>query len=440
MSDTTARQEGLLERTFELSKHGTNVRTEFVAGATTFLTMAYILFVNPQILGNAGMDKGAVFVATCIASAVSTLVMAFYANYPIALAPGMGLNAFFAFTVVLGYKYSWQQALAAVFCSGALFFLLSLFRIREYIIDAIPKNLKLAISAGVGLFLAIIALEEAKIVVAHPATLVTLGDLKQWPAVLCLLGFVLIAALNYRKVIGGTVIGILVVSAIGLPLGLAQFSGVTSTPPSIMPTLLQLDFSRLAEHTFIIVVFSFLMVDVFDNAGTLIGVSHRAGLLDKDGKLPRMRQALLADSFAAMFGSLIGTSTTTSYIESASGVAAGGRTGLTAMFVALLFLLALFFSPLASMVPAYATAAALLYVACVMSQGLADMSWDDLTEYAPAVVTAVTMPLTYSIATGIGLGFITYVLAKIIAGKFSEAKPAVVILALIFGAKFAIAG
>jgi AGZA family xanthine/uracil permease-like MFS transporter len=283
-------------------------------------------------------------------------------------------------------------------------------------------------------------LEEAKIVVAHPATLVTLGDLKQWPAVLCLLGFVLIAALNYRKVIGGTVIGILVVTAIGIPLGLAQFSGVASAPPSLAPTLLQLDFSRLTEQTFIIVVFSFLMVDVFDNAGTLIGVSHRAGLLDKDGKLPRMRQALLADSFAAMFGSLIGTSTTTSYIESAAGVAAGGRTGLTALFVAVFFLLALFFSPLAGMVPAYATAAALLYVACVMSQGLADMQWDDLTEYAPAVVTAVTMPLTYSIATGIGLGFITYVLAKVIAGKFSEAKPAVIILALIFGAKFAITG
>jgi AGZA family xanthine/uracil permease-like MFS transporter len=440
MSDATARPVGLLERTFGLSQYGTNIRTEFIAGATTFLTMAYILFVNPQILGNAGMDKGAVFVATCIASAVSTLVMALYANYPIALAPGMGLNAFFAFTVVLGYKYSWQQALAAVFCSGALFFLLSLFRIREYIINAIPKNLKLAISAGVGLFLAIIALEEAKIVVAHPVTLVTLGDLKQWPAILCLLGFVLIAALNYRKVIGGTVIGILVVTAIGIPLGLAQFSGVTSAPPSLTPTLFQLDFSRIAEQTFLVVVFSFLLVDVFDNAGTLIGVSHRAGLLDKDGKLPRMRQALLADSFAAMFGSLIGTSTTTSYIESASGVAAGGRTGLTAAFVALFFILALFFSPLAGMVPAYATAAALLYVACVMAQGLADMAWDDLTEYAPAVVTAVMMPLTYSIATGIGLGFITYVLAKVIAGKFTEAKPAVVILALIFGLKFAIAG
>lgn len=440
MSDTTTKPEGVLERTFGLAEHGTNIRTEFVAGATTFLTMAYILFVNPQILGNAGMDKGAVFVATCIASAVSTLVMAFYANYPIALAPGMGLNAFFAFTVVLGYKYSWQQALAAVFCSGAIFLLLSLFRVREYIIDAIPRNLKLAISAGVGLFLAIIALEEAKIVVAHPVTLVTLGDLTQWPAALCLLGFVLIAALNYRKVIGGTVIGILVVTAIGIPLGLAQFNGVTSTPPSLAPTLFKLDFSRIAEQTFLVVVFSFLLVDVFDNAGTLIGVSHRAGLLDKDGKLPRMRQALLADSFAAMFGSLIGTSTTTSYIESASGVAAGGRTGMTAMFVALFFILALFFSPLAGMVPAYATAAALLYVACVMTQGLADMAWDDLTEYAPAVVTAVTMPLTYSIATGIGLGFITYVLAKIIAGKITEAKPAVVILALIFAAKFAITG
>src|SRR6185369_11319167 len=249
-----------------------------------------------------------------------------------------------------------------------------------------------------------------------------------------------IAALNYRKVIGGTVIGILVVTIIGIPLGLAQFTGVASAPPSLMPTLFKLDFSRIAEQTFLVVVFSFLLVDVFDNAGTLIGVSHRAGLLDKDGKLPRMRQALLADSFAAMFGSLNGTSTTTSYIESASGVAAGGRTGLTAAFVAVFFILALFFSPLAGMVPAYATAAALLYVACVMAQGLADMQWDDLTEYAPAVVTAVTMPLTYSIATGIGLGFITYVAAKVIAGKFSEAKPAVVILALIFAVKFAFAG
>jgi len=440
MTDTTKSFDSFLDRYFGLTRHGTSVRTEFIAGVTTFLTMVYIIFVNPQILGAAGMDKGAVFVATCIAAAVSTLVMGLYANYPIALAPGMGLNAFFAFTVVLAYKYTWQQALAAVFCSGVLFFLISVFRIREYVINSIPQNLKFAISAGVGLFLGIIALEEAKIIVDHPVTLVTLGDLKNPVAILCLLGFVIIAALNYRNIIGGTLIGILLVSVIGIPLGLATFTGVISVPPSLAPTFLQLDFSRVFELTFLIVVFSFLFVDVFDNAGTLIGVTHRAGLLDKNGNLPRMKQALIADSFAAMFGSLIGTSTTTSYIESAAGVSAGGRTGLTAVFVAIFFLLALFFSPLAGMIPAYASAAALLYVACVMARGLAELSWDDVTEYAPAVVAAITMPLTYSIATGIGLGFITYALAKIIAGKFAEAKPAVVILAVLFAIKFAVAG
>jgi adenine/guanine/hypoxanthine permease len=441
MTDVAKPEErSIVDRYFRLTENGTDIHTELIAGLTTFLTMVYIVFVNPQILGNAGMDKGAVFVATCIAAAVSTLVMAFYANYPIALAPGMGLNAFFAFTVVLGYKYTWQQALAGVFCSGAIFFLISVFRLREYIINSIPKNLKLAISAGVGLFLGIIALEEAKIVVAHPVTLVTLGDLKQLPAVLCLLGFVVIVALNSRNVIGGTLIGILAVTFIGLPLGLAQFSGLMALPPSLAPTFLQLDFSRVTELTFLIVIFSFLFVDLFDNAGTLIGVAHRAGLLDPQGNLPRMKQALLADSFAAMFGALIGTSTTTSYIESAAGVSAGGRTGLTAAFVALFFLLALFFSPLAGMIPAYASAAALLYVACVMTQGLAEIDWRDMTEYAPAVVAAVTMPLTYSIATGIGLGFITYALAKLIAGRLDEAKPAVLVLALVFAIKFALPG
>ena len=441
MSDTAAGgMQGFLERQFGLTANGTNVRTEFIAGVTTFLTMVYIVFVNPQILGKSGMDPGAVFTATCIAAAVSTLVMAFYANYPIALAPGMGLNAFFAFTVVLTYKYSWQQALATVFCSGVLFFLISIFRIREYIINAIPKNLKLAISAGVGLFLGIIALEEAKIVVAHPATLVTLGDLTAGPAILCLLGFVLIVALNARKVIGGTLIGILLVAALGIPFGLSQFTGVLSAPPSLAPTFLQLDFSVVFDKAFPVVVLTFLFIDLFDNAGTLIGVAHRAGLLDKDGNLPRMKQALVSDSFAAMFGATIGTSTTTSYIESAAGVSAGGRTGLTSVFVAIFFLLALFFSPLAGMVPAYASAAALLYVACVMTQGLAEITWDDITEYGPAVVAAITMPLTYSIATGIGLGFITYAVAKLISGKFAEAKPAVVVLALLFAAKFYWAG
>jgi AGZA family xanthine/uracil permease-like MFS transporter len=441
MTDVAKPEErSIVDRYFRLTENGTDIHTELIAGLTTFLTMVYIVFVNPQILGNAGMDKGAVFVATCIAAAVSTLVMAFYANYPIALAPGMGLNAFFAFTVVLGYKYTWQQALAGVFCSGAIFFLISVFRLREYIINSIPKNLKLAISAGVGLFLGIIALEEAKIVVAHPVTLVTLGDLKQLPAVLCLLGFVVIVALNSRNVIGGTLIGILAVTFIGLPLGLAQFSGLVAAPPSLAPTFLQLDFSRVTELTFLIVIFSFLFVDLFDNAGTLIGVAHRAGLLDPQGNLPRMKQALIADSFAAMFGALIGTSTTTSYIESAAGVSAGGRTGLTAAFVALFFLMALFFSPLAGMIPTYASAAALLYVACVMTQGLAEIDWRDMTEYAPAVVAAVTMPLTYSIATGIGLGFITYALAKLIAGRLDEAKPAVLVLALVFAIKFALPG
>ena len=433
---STSSQNSFLERQFKLTANGTNVRTEVIAGVTTFLTMVYIVFVNPAILGESGMDKGAVFVATCLAAAVSTLVMALYANYPIALAPGMGLNAFFAFTVVLTYKYTWQQALAGVFCSGVLFFLISITGLREWLINAIPRSLKLAIAAGVGLFLGIIALETAKVVVDHPATLVTLGDMKQWPAILFLLGFVVILALNYRKVTGGTLIGILLVSVIGIPLGLATFGGVVSMPPSIKPTFLQLDFSRVTEMGFIIVIFTFLYIDLFDNAGTLIGVAHRAGLLDKDGNLPRMKQALMADSFAAMFGALIGTSTTTSYIESTAGVESGGRTGLTGVVVAILFLLTLFFSPLTSMIPAYASAAALLFVACMMMRAIGEISWDDMTEYAPAVVTIVAMPLTYSIATGIGLGFITYAAAKILSGKFSEAKPAVIVLAVIFAAKF----
>jgi AGZA family xanthine/uracil permease-like MFS transporter len=419
---------GFLDRYFGLTQQGTDVRTEVIAGVTTFLTMAYIIFVNPQILANAGMDKGAVFVATCIAAAVSTAVMGLYANYPIALAPGMGLNAFFAFTVVLTYQYTWQQGLAAVFCSGVLFFLISILRIRQYVIEAIPQNLKLAVSAGVGLFLGIIALQTAGIVVDHPVTLVTLGDLKKPGAILAIVGFVLIGALYARRIMGGTLIGIVAVTLVGIPLGLTHYSGVVSMPPSLAPTFLQLDFSRALELTFVVVVLSLLFVDVFDNAGTLIGVTHRTGLL-RD-----------ADSFAAMFGSLLGTSTTTSYIESAAGVSAGGRTGLTAVVVALLFLFALFFSPLAGMIPAYASAAALLFVACLMTRGLAEVDWGDVTEYAPAVVTAIAMPLTYSIATGIGLGFIAYALMKILAGRFSEAPPAVIGLAVVFALKFALTG
>jgi AGZA family xanthine/uracil permease-like MFS transporter len=430
--------EGMLDSYFGLSAHNTNMRTEAIAGVTTFLTMAYIIFVNPAILAKAGMDQGAVFVATCLAAAISTAIMGLYANYPFALAPGMGLNAFFAFTLVLTWKYTWQQALAAVFCSGILFLLISIFKVREYVINAIPHNMKMAVAAGIGLFLAIIGLQSAGIVADHPATLITMGNMTQPAAILALFGFVLIAALNYRKILGGTLIGIIVLALIGIPLGLAKFGGVISMPPSISPTLFALDFSRAMELTFLIAVFSLLFVDLFDTAGTLIGVSHRGGFLDKDGRLERMPQALISDSTATVVGSLLGTSNTTSYIESASGVDAGGRTGLTAVVVALLFLLALFFSPLAGMIPAYATAAALLYVAVVMAKGLADVDWKDMTEYAPAVVTALTMPFTYSIAAGIGLGFLTYVVLKVLAGKGKEVGPAVWILAILFAVYFAV--
>jgi AGZA family xanthine/uracil permease-like MFS transporter len=442
MTDSTkpASARSFLDGYFGLQENGTDVRTEFIAGLTTFLTMVYIVFINPQILGNAGMDKGAVFVATCLAAAISTLIMALYANYPIALAPGMGLNAFFAFTLVLTYKYTWQQALAFVFLSGVLALIITVTKLREYVITAIPQNLKLAVSAGVGLFLGVIALQTSGIVVDHPVTLVTLGDLTKWPAILALFGFVLILALNHHKILGSTLIGILVVTLIGLPLQLVTYGGIVSMPPSLAPTFLQLDFSRVFEATALIVIFSLLFVDLFDTAGTLIGVAHRAGMLDAEGRLPRMGRALIADSSATVVGALVGTSNTTRYIESTAGVDAGGRTGLTGVFVALFFLLALFFSPLAGMIPAYASAAALLYVACVMTQGLAEITWDDVTEYAPAVVTAIAMPLTYSIATGIGLGFITYALAKLLAGKFAEAKPAVVILAILFAIKFAVSG
>jgi AGZA family xanthine/uracil permease-like MFS transporter len=431
-----SRFDAALDRYFGLTKHGTNVRTEVLAGLTTFLTMVYIIIVNPLILSKAGMEQGAVFVATCLAASIATLIMGLYANYPIALAPGMGLNAFFAFTLVLTYKYTFQQALAFVFISGVLFLIVSVTGLREYVINVIPKTLKLAVSAGIGLFLGIIALQGAGIVVDHPATLITLGKLTTPPAVLCLVGFVIIVALNSRNVIGGTLIGILIAAFIGIPLGLAEFKGLVSLPPSIAPTFLQLDFSRVFEATAIVVIFTLFFIDMFDTAGTLIGVTHRAGLLDAEGKLERLPQALVADSSATVIGSVLGTSNTTSYIESAAGVSAGGRTGLTAVVVAILFLLALFFSPLASMVPAYASAAALLYVACVMTHGLAEVDWEDLTEYAPAVIAAIAMPLTYSITTGIGLGFITYAVIKLLAGRWQEVSPAVAILAVLFAFKF----
>jgi len=430
---------GMLDKCFQLTELGTNVRREILAGVTTFLTMAYIIFVNPAILSDAGMDFGAVFVATCLAAAFGSAFMGLFANYPIALAPGMGLNAYFAYGVVLGMGYTWEVALGAVFISGILFLILSVTPVREYIIDSIPKSLKMAIGAGIGLFLGIIGLQAAGIVVDHPVTLVTLGDLTSWPVVLAAVGLVLMAALDVWKIPGAIIISILAMTAVGLILGLTQWQGLADTPPSIAPTLLAMDLGGAIEVGLIAIVFTFLFVDFFDNTGTLIGVAHRAGLLTPEGKLPRLRRALVVDSTAAMAGAALGTSTTTSYIESAAGVRAGGRSGLTAVVVALLFLLALFFSPLAGMIPAYATAPALIYVACLMARGMSEFDWEDVTEYVPAVVTAITMPLTYSIAHGIAFGFITYTVIKILSGRYKDLKPAIAILAVLFVIKFAFA-
>ncbi|MDP1656136.1 MAG: NCS2 family permease [Hylemonella sp.] len=427
----------MLERYFQLSAHGTTVKTELLAGLTTFLTMAYIIFVNPDILSAAGMPKDSVFVATCLAAAIGSAIMGLYANYPIALAPGMGLNAYFAFAVVKGMGFTWQAALGAVFISGLLFILVSLFRVREAIVNAIPRSLKFAISAGIGLFLAIIGLKNAGLIVAHPSTLVTLGNLHQPAPVLAALGFLLIVALAWRKVPGAIIISILAVTVTSIAMGLTPFNGIVAAPPSIAPTFLQMDIAGALNAGLLTVIMTFFLVELFDASGTLIGVAHRAGLLDKDGKLPNLKKALLADSTAITAGAALGTSSTTAYIESAAGTAAGGRTGLTAVTVAVLFLVALVFAPLAGTVPAFATAPALCYVAVLMLRGLAEIEWDDLTEAAPAAITAITMPFTFSIAHGIAFGFISYAAIKLLAGRVKELPPTVAVIAVVFVLKFA---
>ncbi|WP_026179732.1 NCS2 family permease [Hahella ganghwensis] len=426
----------MLERVFNLTERKTTVRTEVVAGITTFLTMAYIIFVNPNILSAAGMDHGAVFVATCLAAAVGCLIMGLYANYPIALAPGMGLNAFFSFTVVGELGYSWQVALGAVFLSGLIFLALSIFKVREWVINSIPLSLRRALAAGVGMFLAIIALKTSGIVVDSPATLVTLGDLTSPGPILAAISFLLIAVLTYRNIPGAVMIGILVVTGISLMMGLTEYKGVVSMPPSLMPTLGQLDIAGAFEVGMISIIFAFLFVDLFDTAGTLLGVAHRAKLLDEKGNLPRMGRALMADSSASIFGSFLGSSTTTSFVESTAGIAAGGRTGLTAVVCAGLFLAAMFFAPVAGMVPGFATAGALLFVAVLMTQGLSEIDWDDITESAPAVVAAIMMPLSFSIANGIALGFITYGVIKVASGRFKDVSVSVYVLCALFIAKF----
>jgi AGZA family xanthine/uracil permease-like MFS transporter len=430
---------GWMVRFFKLKEHGTDIRTELLAGLTTFLTMAYIVFVNPSILGDAGMPKDAVFVATCIAAALGSLVMGLYANYPIALAPGMGLNAYFAYGVVGGMGYTWEAALGAVFLSGCLFVLVSVLRVREMIINGIPHSIRAAITAGIGLFLAIIALKNAGIVVAHPATFITLGDLQQLPALFAIAGFFVIIALDQLKIKGALLIGIVAVTALSFLFAGNQFGGIVSAPPSIAPTLLRLDISTALSIGIMNVVLVFFLVELFDATGTLMGVANRAGLL-KSGKMHRMNKALLADSSAIVAGSMLGTSSTTAYIESAAGVQAGGRTGLTAVVVAILFLACLFFAPLAGSVPAYATAPALLYVSCLMLRELAGMEWDDATESIPAVITALMMPFTYSIANGIAFGFISYAVLKLLTGRAKEVQPVVWVIAALFVLMYAYLG
>jgi adenine/guanine/hypoxanthine permease len=428
-----------LEHFFKLKEHGTDVRTELLAGLTTFLTMAYIIFVNPTILADAGMPKDAVFVATCLAAALGSAIMGLYANYPIAMAPGMGLNAYFAYAVVKGMGYSWEVALGAVFISGCLFILVSVLRLREMLVNGIPVSIRTAITVGIGLFLGLIALRSAGIVVANPATLVGVGDLRAAPTLLAILGFFVIVALDKLKVKGAILIGILLVTTLSFFFAGNKFGGLVSAPPSIDPTLFKLDIMGALSVGILNVVLVFFLVEMFDATGTLMGVASRAGLLER-GKMERLNKALLADSCAIVAGAAMGTSSTTAYIESASGVQAGGRTGLTALAVALLFLACLFISPLAAVVPAYATAPALLYVACLMLRELAAIDWTDSTESVPAAIAALTMPFTYSIALGVAFGFISYAILKLLTGRAGEVRPIVWAIAAVFLFKFAYIG
>ena len=411
----------MLEKLFGLEKAKTTVRTEVMAGIATFLTMAYITVVNPAILSTegSGMGFGAVFTATIIAAVIGTLIMGLWANWPVALAPGMGLNAFFTFGVIFGMGYTYQQALAAVFVAGLVFIALSVTPARKYIINSIPKSMKLGVGAGIGLFLAIIGLKNAGVVVDNPATLVGLGDVTSWPVLLTGLGFIIMAVLDKRQVPGAIIIGILAVSAIAWATGISQLNGLAGAIPNPEHAF-SLDFSMIATAGFIGTAFAFLFVDFFDTAGTLTSVANLTGKINKKGEVEQIDRALLADSVATSAGALVGTSNTTSYIESGAGIKEGGKTGLTAVTVAVLFAACLFFAPLAQSIPAFATAPALIFIATYFLRNIADIDWEDVTEYAPAVLAAVLMPLTFSIAHGIALGFIAYAVIKALSGKFDE--------------------
>ena len=428
---------GLLDRFFKLSEHRTSLKTELIAGITTFFTMVYIIFVNPSIMAIAGVDQGAAFVATCVGAALGCFLMGLYANWPVGLAPGMGLNAFFTFTVVGDMGYSWETALGAVFLSGILFMIMSLSRIREWLLNSIPMSLRFAMGAGVGLFLGLIGLKTAGIVVDSQATLLTMGSFANPNALLAAICFLLIAVLSHRNVFGAILFSMLAVTGIGMAMGLVEYTGMVSMPPSLAPTFLAMDIAGAFQVSMISVVLSFLFVNMFDTAGTLMGVAHRANLVGEDGKIRNLSKALKADSTSSVVGAMVGCPPVTSYVESASGVAAGGRTGLTAVTVGVLFLAAMFFAPLAGMIPAYATAGALIYVAMLMMSGMAHIDWKDNTDTIPAIVTVVMMPLTFSIANGIALGFLTYATLKLLTGQREKVSVSLYVLCIIFIAKFA---
>ena len=425
-----------LDNFFKTKSHNTDIQTEIVAGITTFITMAYIIFVNPQMMAQTGMDHGAIFVGTCLAAAVACLFMGLFANWPVGLAPGMGLNAFFTYTVVGEMGYAWETALGAVFIAGVLFFIMSITPLRRWMLDSIPLNLRIAMGAGVGLFIGFIGLKNGGIIISDGATFLSLGDFANSSTLLAGLGFLLIAILSIRKIPGAIIIGILTVTLLSIILNLVEFDGIFALPPDVTPVFLELDIFGALDIAMISVIVSFLFVNLFDTAGTLFGVASRANFLDETGNIKNMDKALKADSSSSVFGSFFGCAPVTSYVESSAGIETGGRTGLTAVVVGILFLLATFLSPFAAAVPAYATSGALIYVAILMLSGMEKLNWDDQSELLPALVMVVMIPLTFSIANGIALGFLAYVSIKVFIGKFSNISSGAWFLTLVFVAKF----
>ena len=427
-----------LEKFFKLQDNNTTIKKEFLAGFTTFITMAYIIFVNPQMMAASGMDLGASFVGTCIAAAIACFAMGFYSNWPVGLAPGMGLNAFFTYTVVGEMGYSWEVALGAVFLAGILFVIISVTPLRKWMLNSIPMNLRIAMGAGVGLFVGFIGLKTGGIIVQNEVTFLSLGSFKNTETLLAVIGFLLILILAIRKIIGAIIIGVLTITVAALFLGLAEFNGIVSSPPEIGPTLMKLDIVGALDVAMISIIISFLFVNLFDTAGTLLGVASRANLIDDSGKIKNLDRALKADSTASVAGSFFGCSPVTSYVESSAGIEAGGRTGLTAITVGIFFLISIFFSPIASMVPSSATAGALVYVAILMLSGMERLDWSDNTELLPALIMIIMIPLTFSIANGIAIGFISYVVLKFAAGKKSHISFGAWFLFIIFLSKFII--